>query len=184
MNATCARYGEDLTAFLDGELGIAASASLRRHLRGCTACTAELERLRAAVRQHETVLAAPVAVDVERLLASARESLNALGAASGAAATPPSSRQRWSFFPWNRALVAGATAAALVLASWFGLRDTAPTVLVPLGLEEPPAAVAKKPDFYREYSLIRELDALEHFEAVNRVRLEKSKPRPTRARET
>lgn len=184
MNTTCARYGDDLTAFLDGELGVASSESLRLHLRGCTACASELARLRAAVRQHEKALAAPIAVDVERLLASTRESLGALGVASGAAATRPSSRQRWGVFPWNRALVAGVAAAAVVVVSWFGLRDTAPTVLVPLGLEAPPAAVAKKPDFYREYPLIRELDALEHFEAVNRVRLEKTKPRPTRARET
>lgn len=181
MKDACARCREHLTAFVDAQLGLLARLRLRVHLLLNPPCAAAVAALRRVVDRQRAELSEPVAVDVEALLESARGAIGALG-------TPraPEPRQvPMSGFRWNRSLVAGLAAAAVFVVAAVGIAARPRTVLVPLGLEEPPAALAKKPDLFRDYEMFRELDALEHFDAVNRVRLEKKKkPRTTEPRET
>lgn len=182
MTSACMRYREDLTAFVDSELGIIARLRLRAHIAGCPRCATDVAALEANVHRQREVLATPVVVDVDGMLAAARGAVEALGASSVTVAR----RDRPILFPWNRTMIAGAAvaAAALLVVSVLGVTERAPKVLIPLGLEAPPAAVAKKPDLFREYDMIRELDALEHFDVVNRVRIENKKPKATRPRQT
>jgi anti-sigma factor RsiW len=171
MKDACPRCRDDLTAFVDAQLDPLTHLRLRAHLLfrpGCAAAAASLRRVVDLQRDH---LSEPVAIDVEALLASARDAIRALGVPrAGTAHQPPASG-----FRWNRSLVAGMAAAAVILVTAVGIAGRPRTVLVPLGLEEPPAALAKKPDLFRDYEMFRELEALEHFDAVNRVRLEKKK---------
>ena len=69
----------------------------------------------------------------------------------------------------------------MVAAVWLAGR---PTVRGPLGREDPPAAVATQPDLFRDYAIIRKLDALEHFDAVLRYPSEELHPEATRQRRT
>lgn len=181
MSGACPHCRDHLTAFVDGELGTLVGAWLRRHLRGNPACAAAADELRRAVQRQTALLAAPTDVAGDELLASLRRSIAALGPSAPVVAPAPDTPS----FSWPRPLLGGLAAAAALVAVVAGLGGRgAEQVLVPLGLEEPPAAVAKKPELFREYDMIRELEALENFDAVNRVRLGKKKPKTEPARET
>lgn len=181
MRGACPHCRDHLTALVDGELGALADAWLRLHLRRNPPCAAAADELRRAVQLQTALLAAPAGVAGDDLLAGLRRSIAALGTPAPAAEAAPVA----AVPSWPRPLLAGLAAAAalVVVAAGLGGRG-AERVLVPLGLEDPPAAVAKKPELFHEYDLIRELEALENFDAVNRVRLGKKKPKTEPARET
>jgi hypothetical protein len=46
------------------------------------------------------------------------------------------------------------------------------SLLVSLGIAEPPAEVATRPEMFQYLDVIENLEALEHFDAVQAVRLE------------
>lgn len=181
MNA-CDTFREQLTAAVDGELSLGARLRLGLHLDRCSACAAIAERRRTFVSEQRDLLRRlpPADLDVAAALAAARRDLTALGADQ---IVPPRRVRPEPAQPWLWAALGGAT-AVLLLASTVASLGGIDSVLVPLGVEEPPKAVAKRADLFHEYDVIRQLDALEHYDAVRSVPLGKKKERPGKARET
>jgi len=175
----CDRHQENITALADGALGILATLRLHLHLASCRVCAAVADARRSAVAVQRNVLSAPVEVDCERMLAEARRAIAALGEPTPFPFLRAADRRGAT--PWNWAVLAGVGGAAAT-AGLFAWLVSPSTVLVPLGLGAPPAVVASKPELFRDYEIIRELDALEHFDSVNRVRLEDSRPAATKQR--
>lgn len=178
----CERYREQLTAAADGALSWPWRIRLSLHLDRCPACATLAARSREFVAAQRELLPrlGPDGLDVGAALAAAKRDLKALGAETAARPRPMTKEPRQ---PWLWLAVGGAT-AMLLLASSVASIGGIDAVLVPLGMEAPPKAVAKRADLFYEYDLIRRLDALENFEAVREVPLGKKKARAGKARET
>lgn len=165
------RYDAELTALADGELRGLVRLRLLGHLFACRPCAERLLSLRAAAAEQKCALRLPEAVDTERLLAETRRSIAALGeprrVPQPAVAPAPAY--------WGRAAVAGAAALALVLAIAAGLvlqTGGVRPALVALGIETPPRQLVRNAEMFRDYEIIRELEALEYFESVAETPLE------------
>lgn len=154
----CAEAREELTALVDGALDAAPAEAVRRHLRGCAACAAELAAVEEAVAFSREAFA-----ELPELRPGFETRLRARLAE--AAAAPPWYRRLW------RPLFVGALASlgVLVVARSVGGPSS---VLVPLGIQAPPKKVAEKPALYKDYEIIEHLDELENFETVIQTPLE------------
>lgn len=86
--SACARYEDDLSAWLDHELDASDAAELRAHLAGCARCTARLEALRAVDQGLRALAHAPAAPDETERLERLRARLAAERAALAAGAEP------------------------------------------------------------------------------------------------
>ena len=127
----CARYAEDWSALLDGELEPSREAQMRAHAETCAACAARL----ASLARVDVLLAGlPVPETRAALLSGLRARIEeepAHTAAPTARSAPPARRRR-ALAGW-----AAAAAAAAALALYLALPRPAP---VP-----PPAEVAEEP---------------------------------------
>ncbi len=94
---------------------------------------------------------------------------------ASAAQSPPPERRPWLRWwetlegwewLWRPVAVVGG-AVAVVLVAALALLGGPQKVLVPLGVAPPPPAVSRSPEFFKDYSLIQHLDALENFDTVN-----------------
>jgi anti-sigma factor RsiW len=165
----CHNLSEDLTAWIEGQLLPRQHERIRLHIAHCVRCAREIDSLRAAIAWQQHALRAVTAldgVDTSVLKARLRHDL----AKDAASATPAwNLRHVWASM-WGRLALAGA--AAVVVAIVFLLAGGPGMVLMPLGLESPPPAVAQQTELFKDYPLIERLDVLEHFDTVESVPLE------------
>jgi nicotinate-nucleotide--dimethylbenzimidazole phosphoribosyltransferase len=136
----CARYAEDWSALLDGELEPPREAQMRAHAETCASCAAKL----ASLARVDVLLAGlPVPETRAALFAGLRARIEAQAADDAAPARPsavrraPPSARRWRARGW----LAAAVAAAAALALYFALPRPAP--LTPA--TEPRVARAPEP---------------------------------------
>lgn len=166
--ASCRTVGDQLTAWIDGELSAGEDERVRTHLDGCASCVAEAKSLRAAIELQRPALARLAAVpdlDVSGISRRFRQTLAAL---------PDEATGSWGH--WRQWLlrpvaIAGAAMAAGVAALVL-FAGGPEAVLVPLGVEPPPVAVSRQPDLFKDYTLIQHLDALENFDTVESTPLD------------
>jgi predicted anti-sigma-YlaC factor YlaD len=159
----CEFVTENLTAWIDGALPSGASIALRNHLQGCAACARAESAARAAIDRHRRLIPRAVTlegVDPDRVWQRLQAALQ----------EAPDRWWRW----WLRPALMGATAAAAAAVVVLLLAGRPENVLVPLGIETPPIEVVQHPDLFRDYAIIEQLDALEHFDTVLAVPLEDS----------
>jgi len=188
----CQRARKWMTAAVDGELSPRRRRALDGHVAVCAACRRELgvtERMLAALEGLPT--AAPVSASLEQ--ATLRRVR--LAAAGEGERAPASRWTRWLPLP----AFALATAAVLVLAIGIvrrtggvpggpavrpapkldarGVAQAPPSLLRPPRRfaklpAEPPAKLAEAPDLFVDMSIIRNLDKLTHFEAIQTTTLD------------
>ncbi len=165
----CRSVTEDLSAWIEGQVSRRRDDRIRRHLAACAPCAAEAESLRAAIAWQRRALRAVATVndlDAGPLWLQVRRIL---------VAQVDEGRRPWRFLRpvwphWGRVALAGA--ALSVAASVLFLVGGPGMVLIPLGLESPPSAVARHTELFKEYPLIEQLDVLEHFDTVESVPLD------------
>ena len=162
--ASCRVVRKNLTAWIDQELSPRWKQRIDRHLAACADCTAEAQRLRVTIDQHRIVLPRALAAD-DVALDSLRMRLQRALAAED---QQPAPVWRWPLRP-----LAIASAAALAVAMVLLLFAGGPkAVLIPLGVQPPPPAVRHAPELFKDYQLIKDLDALENFDTVESVPLD------------
>jgi anti-sigma factor RsiW len=165
----CHNVSEDLTAWLDGQLPRRQHERIRLHITQCARCAAEVNSLGAAIAWQQHALPAVSAldgVDTSALKVKLRYSM----AKEADGGVPVWGLHRVWTSMWGRLALAGAAAA--VVAIVFLLAGGPGMVLMPLGLESPPPAVARQTELFKEYPLIERLDVLEHFDTVESVPLD------------
>lgn len=164
----CDSTRENLTAWIDGELPAPDAQRLTAHLDTCPSCTAEAADLRQAIGwQVDTLpkglLETPVDVGALRLGLHRR-----LAAVREREESTPAWNWSWLFRPF--AMATAAVAVAVLAVVW---RAGEPeTLLVSLGVEPPPSEVVNNTERFRYLDVIQNLEALEHFDAVEAVSLE------------
>lgn len=168
----CDSIGQLLTPWVDGELAPRDEQRVVQHLADCPSCAEEADSLRRAVAWQTPALATHMRatpVDVEAMRIALRPQINA-------ARRDEERKARRSWVWWIRPLAMATAGLALVLvvASRAGEPES---ILVSLGIAEPPAEVASHPEMFRYLDVIENLEALEHFEAVQAVRLEDERAR-------
>ncbi len=167
MTTRCDSISDSLTAWIDGELPATDEQVVARHVADCSSCGREAQRLRQAIRWQTETLPARLLespVDVAALRMGLRRQLNATRRQDEAVP------RAWTWFLRPFAMASAGLALALTVVAW---RATQPEpLLVSLGVEEPPPDVATVPDKFQYLEVIENLEALEHFEAVQAVRLE------------
>jgi len=162
MSLRCWIVRRRLVAWIDGEIPPAQALRVERHVVDCPDCRTLAAHLGDAIAQQR------------ELLAREREPADFDCAGAWAtlwrAAAEPSAAPEW-VATWHPLLAAGlATVMVVLLAALVSGRPR--VVLVPLGIEAPPHAVAQQPELYRNYPILERLDALEHFDTVQSVPLE------------
>lgn len=169
----CAKIRENLTAWIDSELSRRWNDRVRRHLDTCAACAAEADSLRAAIAEQRRTLARVLALDNFDTTVLRAQLQHALDARADVGRWWKAPGWDWSPWAWlaRPVAVAGtvlavATIGAVVFAG--GPR----AVLIPLGVESPPAAVTREPELFKDYPLIQRLDVLENFDTVESVPLD------------
>ena len=190
----CQRAQKWMTAAVDGELSARRRRALDGHLVACAACRRELavtERMLTALE------GLPMEAAVSARLEQATLRRARLAAADEAERAPASRRARWLPLP----AFALATAAVLVLAIGIvrragevpgapavrpapkgDARDVAPAppsllrpprrVVKGPPPAEPPAKLAEAPDLFVDMPIIRNLDKMTHFEAIQTTTLD------------
>lgn len=170
--AHCQSIQDQLTAWIDGELKAGESARVGAHVEECPLCTAETANLRRTVGLQRAALRRLMAVDdldVSTLSARLDRVLTGVDGSFWV---------RWN--AWGQTLrygrlrpvmFAGAAIAAVAFLSLF-LAGGPEAVLIPLGVEPPPAAVSRQPDLFKDYMLIQHLEALENFDTVESTPLD------------
>ncbi len=162
---SCRTIQENLTAWIDGELSARWNDRVGQHVQACSACAAETESLRAAIEWQRRTLVNAIVVEGLDPAVLQRRFERALRADDEATV-----ERGWS---WLWRPVAFASAAVAVAAGVLLFVAGGPqAILMPLGLEAPPAAVGLAPDLFRDYPLIQRLDFLEHFDTVESVPLD------------
>ncbi len=155
-----------LTALIDGELPAGRAERVRAHLGRCDRCAAERAASQNSVAEQRRWLAAAAAgevVSVDRMFAAMRRQI-------AEKAEPEPRRARLG-------LVGAALAGVLLVLA--AARFSRPA-LIAFGLEQPPKAVVEKPELFLDYSLFEHLDALEHFDTVEKVAPPSSSAQPSR----
>ncbi|TMB56374.1 MAG: hypothetical protein E6J60_06025, partial [Deltaproteobacteria bacterium] len=185
----CQRAQKWMTAAVDGELSARRRRALDGHLAACAACRRELavtERMLTALE------GLPMEAAVSARLEQATLRRVRLAAADEAERAPASRGARWLPLP----AFALATAAVLVLAIGIvrragevpgapavrpapkgDARDVAPAppprrVVKGPPPAEPPAKLAEAPDLFVDMPIIRNLDKMTHFEAIQTTTLD------------
>jgi hypothetical protein len=130
-----------------------------RHLAGCAACaTAASEVRTASAAVGATLQASPLRpLDVDAMWRRLQPQLSA--------PTPLAVPSRWRWV-WRTAwAVAGAAAVAL----WLGSRAVGgpDAVLITTGVKPPPSPLKERPDLFKDYAIIEELDVLERFDTAD-----------------
>ena len=144
---------------------------MRAHLARCSRCTSEVESIRAAVAAQQSALTRLIAVQVDHDLLHAR--LKRTLASASSAGARGGDRLGWSRWSWpTHPVMITAVAATLAIVMVVALAGGPRAILIPLGLEAPPVAVARQPDLFMDYAIIQRLDALEHFDTVEAVPLD------------
>ncbi len=162
--ASCRVVRKNLTAWVDQELSPRWEQRVSSHLASCATCAAEAGRVRAAIERHRTVLPRAVAAGGIELGALRARLQRALAAEE---------QQAEPLWRWRLRPLAFAGAAALAVALALVLFAGGPNaVLIPLGVQSPPPAVRHAPELFKEYQLIKDLDALENFDTVESVPLD------------
>lgn len=167
---SCKTIRENLTAWIDGELSQAELARVENHLADCETCATEARSLRQAVSWQTDILPgklldAPVDVGALRLGLHRR-----LARLRNREETVTSS---WTWLLRPLAVAVSGAALSLLVIIW---RSAEPQpLLVSLGVEAPPAEVVTRPEKFQYLDIIENLDVLEHFEAVQAVRLEEER---------
>jgi anti-sigma factor RsiW len=174
----CHRVQADLTAWIDAELSRWRDARVRRHLSACADCAAAAAQLRATIETQRHALAAVAAapdIDGQVLWTQLQRALSEAGADAvpvhswrqgrGMARNTREPRWLWGWILRPMAL-AGAAVSVTVAVTVVLWRPDPGTVLAPLGVVPPPAAVTRAPELFKDYPLIEHLDALEHFDTV------------------
>ena len=188
----CQRAQKWMTAAVDGELSARRRRALDGHLAACAACRREL----AVTEQMLTALAGlPKEAAVSARLEQATLRRVRLAAADEAERAPASRWARWLPLP----AFALATAAVLVLAIGIvrrtgqvpsapavraprvdarGVAQAPPSLLRPprrfaeAPPAEPPAKLAEAPDLFVDMPIIRNLDKMTHFDAIQTTTLD------------
>lgn len=165
----CGSFREDLTAWIDGQLPRERAAEVGQHATQCPTCGAEVSSLRAAIDWQRQALR--VVTTVDGIDTAALQSRLRRGVAAHVDDSTLALRLRgvWSSM-WGRAALAGVAASVAAIVILVG-RDPG-MVLIPLGLESPPPAIATQTELFREYPLIEQLDVLENFDTVESVPLD------------
>ena len=185
----CQRARKWMTAAVDGELSPRRRRALDGHLAACAACRRELavtERMLAALE------GLPMEAAVSARLEQATLRRVRLAAADEAERAPASRRARWLPLP----AFALATAAVLVLAIGIVRRAgevpgppavrpapkvdaqappsplSPPRRIVKALPAEPPAKLAEAPELFVDMPIIRNLDKMTHFEAIQTTTLD------------
>ena len=164
----CHDISQDLTAWIEGELAQRRCEHIREHLTACAPCSAEAASLRVAIAWQQRALRKVTSLDGVATVALRAQLQRALAEAEKR--TPLWQwRPGWSSI-WGRLALAGAALSfavvVLLLAGGPGM------VLMPLGLESPPAAVVQHTELFKDYPLIERLDVLEHFDTVESMPLD------------
>jgi anti-sigma factor RsiW len=165
----CRTVRENLTAWIDGELSRRWTDKVSRHLDACAACAAEAQSLREAVGMQRHALAqviVPHDFDPARVRAELRRAL---------LAQPAERALSSGWLPWSGVFRPVALAGALVTVAVtlvFLFAGGPRAILIPLGVESPPAVVNREPGLFKDYQLIEHLDALENFDTVESVPLD------------
>jgi len=164
----CDSTRENLTAWIDGELRAPDEQLLTAHLDTCPSCTAEAAGLRQAISWQvhtlpKGLLETPVDVaglrlGLHRRLAAVREREE----------SAPSWNWSWLFRPF--AMATAAVAVAVLAVVWQAGEPE--TLLVSIGVEQPPSEVVNNTERFRYLDVIQNLEALEHFDAVEAISLE------------
>jgi len=164
----CQNVRQDLTAWIEGELPEQRCDHIREHLAACAGCSAEAASLRMAIAWQQRALRAAMSLDGMATVALGAQLQRALAATAKPTPLWPW-RPAWSSI-WGRLALTGAALSfavvVLLLAGGPGM------VLMPLGLESPPAAVVQHTELFKDYPLIERLDVLEHFETVESMPLD------------
>lgn len=164
----CHNVSQDLTAWIEGELPERRCDHIREHLRTCVRCSAEAGSLRMAIAWQQRALSAVTTVD-DLAIVALRARLQSGLVEAEERTTLWRWRPVWSSM-WARLAFAGAAVSfavvVVLLAGGPGM------VLMPLGLESPPAAVVQHTELFKDYPLIERLDVLEHFDTVESMPLD------------
>jgi len=164
----CAAIQEDLTAWVDGELSEQQIRVVGDHLGQCGTCADLARQLRAAVPAQRQTLTCVVAIaDLDRAELWRRTRSLLVNDVEAP-------RPRWAWWPRRFALAGLATAAAVGV--FVALNNTPQPAPVMVDLGTPPVEVVERPDLFKDYPLIEQLDALENFDTVEAVPLDDDTP--------
>ncbi|HXQ21753.1 MAG TPA: zf-HC2 domain-containing protein [Candidatus Acidoferrales bacterium] len=169
----CSGVREDLTAWIDGALPSRRHERVRQHVAACRACAAEAERVRAAIEWQRRLLARALAVpdvEVQPLQARLQQAVALEHRTERGDRSVSVWTRMWQPGMFRPLAVTGAVVSAVLAFVAFAGGPSA--LLIPLGIESPPAAVASQPELFKDYSLIQHLDALEHFDTVESMPLD------------
>lgn len=169
MNRRCRAIELHMTALADGELSRFRRWRVTRHLSGCPKCRRLADSFSISVAAQSRSLARAIAVetsDPDGLRRRVRIQIAALPGESSVA--------RVSASRSLRPLWAVATATVLLVLSGVAAWQSEEVVamLASLGLVDPPAAVAHETELFHDYSIIRNLDALENYDDVKSLPLD------------
>ena len=165
----CNDFSEDLTAWIEGQLPSWQRERIREHLTHCAPCAAEADSLRVAVAWQQQALRTVAALDAIDAMALKARLRRDLAADVDDVAPMWSLRRVWESM-WGRLMLAGTAASVAALGVLWVVGPG--MVLMPIGLESPPPAVAQHTELFKDYPLIEQLDVLEHFDTVETVPLD------------
>jgi anti-sigma factor RsiW len=164
----CDSISDSLTAWIDGELSSPEEREVALHVADCSSCAQQADRLREAIDWQTQSLPGRLLedpVDVGVLRMGMQRRLSALREQD-----EPTSSRTWAWLIRPLAMASAGLALASILMFWRAAEPE--SLLVSLGVEEPPADLATRPEMFKYLEVIENLEALEHFEAVQAVRLE------------
>jgi predicted anti-sigma-YlaC factor YlaD len=165
----CQDFREELTAWVEGQLPARQHERISEHVTHCPQCAVEADSLRSAIAWQRRALRAVVSLDAVDPLALSARLRRQLSAAADDRAPAWILRDLWTTTVGRLALAGAAVSVAALV---FLLEIGPGMVLIPLGLEAPPAAVARRTEFFKDYPMIERLDVLEHFDTVESVPLD------------
>jgi anti-sigma factor RsiW len=157
----CAAVRRDLIAWIDGALVARRAQRIARHLETCAACAAEAEAVRVSVGAQTSALRGAVAIESADLDQLWRR----LGPRLVDVDTEPVG-WRAALRPLVRPALAIGVAAIALLVGVSSI-DGPDTVLITVGVKAPPLALQTKPELFKDYAIIQQLDVLERFDTAD-----------------
>jgi anti-sigma factor RsiW len=209
MTMRCGRAERSLAAAADGELSARQQRALDRHLAGCPTCRGELVTTGAVLR---ALSALPMEAEVPARLEQATLRRVRLAAAEETERGPGGWWSVWRLPAFGAAVVAVVAVSVALLPSAEGpsrpasapgrtqvarsasqpreapARQVASdkTPRAPIVREvpkEPPPALAEAPDLFIELPILRNLEKLEHFEAIRTTTIDDAPETPGEGQE-
>jgi anti-sigma factor RsiW len=189
----CGRAQKLLTAAIDGELSPGRRTALDRHLAGCPACRAERAATQTVL---EALDALPIAAAVPAALEQATLRRVRVLAADEAERTATSGWRTWLPLPAIGLVVTAALVLAIAITRTADDRmpksgapaptrvaraHPAPSRANPQAVavappSEPPPALAAAPELFVDLPMLRKLDRVKHFEAIQTTTLDDETP--------